>query len=177
MTLSSHQSARQGTDEWLTSPEIIAALGPFDLDPCSPGARRPWDTAARHFSSEDDGLSQPWVGRVWLNPPFGRAALPWMRRMVRHGRGVALLPARTETALFFECVWSAASAVLFLRGRPHFHYVDGRRASANSGAPICLISYGEDDARALFASGLAGYCTRIDTAANSGHPIRHVPTD
>lgn len=23
-------------DEWLTPPEIVEALGPFDLDPCSP---------------------------------------------------------------------------------------------------------------------------------------------
>ena len=46
-------------DEWLTPPAIIAALGPFDLDPCSP-IHRPWDTAKRHFTRLDDGLSMPW---------------------------------------------------------------------------------------------------------------------
>lgn len=38
MSLSSHQSARMKNDEWLTPPEIVRALGPFDLDPCSPPA-------------------------------------------------------------------------------------------------------------------------------------------
>jgi hypothetical protein len=31
-----HRPYRGQTDEWLTPPEIIAALGQFDLDPCSP---------------------------------------------------------------------------------------------------------------------------------------------
>jgi hypothetical protein len=40
---------RGATDDWLTPPDIIAALGPFDLDPCSPETR-PWDTAAKHYT-------------------------------------------------------------------------------------------------------------------------------
>ena len=35
------------------------------------------------------------------------------------------------------------------KGRPHFHYVTGERAPANSGAPIALIAYGQDNAEAL----------------------------
>lgn len=31
--------------EWLTPPDILRALGPFDLDPCAP-VNRPWDMAA-----------------------------------------------------------------------------------------------------------------------------------
>lgn len=144
-------------DEWLTPPHILRALGSFDLDPCAP-VNRPWPMAADHFTVKDNGLLRPWHGRVWLNPPFGREATRWMRRMVAHGNGVALLPARTETAMFFECVWSAADAVLFLEGRPHFHHVDGTRADFNSGAPIVLIAYGEANAAALVSSGLPG-CT------------------
>ena len=153
MSLSSHQSARMKNDERLTPPEIVAALGAFDLDPCSPVVR-PWDTAEKHFTVEDDGLVQPWSGRVWCNPPFGREAVKWLRRMVEHGNGVALIPARTETAMFYEAVWGAADAVLFIQGRPHFHYVDGRRAPANSGAPICLVAYGVANVAALERSGL-----------------------
>lgn len=153
MSLSSHQSARMLNDEWITPPEIVSACGSFDLDPCSPIVR-PWDTARQHFTKEDDGLSQVWLGRVWCNPPFGREAIKWMRRMVQHGNGVALIPARTETVMFYETVWGAADAVLFIQGRPHFHYVDGRRAAANSGAPICLIAYGMHNVAALSNSGL-----------------------
>jgi hypothetical protein len=141
------------SDEWLTPPEIVRACGSFDLDPCSPIVR-PWDTAARHFNINDDGLAQPWEGRVWCNPPFGREAIKWLRRMADHSNGIALIPARTETVMFYETVWGRADAVLFVRGRPHFHYVDGRRAPANSGAPICLVAYGMHNVAALACSNL-----------------------
>jgi hypothetical protein len=142
-----------GTDEWLTPPEILAKLGAFDLDPCSP-INRPWDTARRHYTVTDDGLSKEWFGRVWMNPPFGREATRWMKKMAEHRNGIALIPARTETAMFYESVWTRADAVLFLKGRPHFHRVDGSRASFNSGAPICLVAYGQRNHAALLNSNL-----------------------
>ena len=148
------------TDEWLTPPEILARLGVFDLDPCAPILeRRPWSTAAHHFTIEDDGLSLNWHGRVWMNPPFGREAIKWMRKLKQHGEGIALIPARTETAMFYETVWGHADAVLFIEGRPHFYRADGTRAPFNSGAPICLIAYGEANVNALFRSGL-GFLVR-----------------
>lgn len=156
MSLSAHQSAKMKNDEWLTPPELLAVLGKFDIDPCAP-VTPPWRTATTHFSKSDDGLSMPWKGRVWLNPPFGREAVKWLRRLLEHGNGIALIPARTETAMFFECVWGGADAVLFLKGRPHFHRVDGSRAPFNSGAPICLIAYGLLNAKILRNSGL-GHC-------------------
>lgn len=153
MGLSAHQSAAMGTDEWLTPPAILAALGPFDLDPCAPVVR-PWPTAKRHFTVEDDGLLINWHGRVWMNPPFGRRAIKWMRKLAAHGNGIALIPARTETAMFYETVWPLASGILFIKGRPHFHLVDGSRASFNSGAPIALVAYGRHNLESLRASGL-----------------------
>lgn len=157
-TMGSHQSANARTHTWLTPPYIIEALGPFDLDPCAAPAPRPWSTAAVHWTREDQSLHREWTGRVWLNPPFGPEAVvsAFMRRMAAHGRGTALLFARTETKLFFEAVWEKATAVLFMKGRPHFHHQDGRRARANSGAPVSLIAYGQDDADRLASSGIEG---------------------
>ena len=151
--LSSHQSQKAASYEWLTPPELLHALGAFDLDPCAP-LIRPWDTACNHYTMADDGLKMPWVGRVWCNPPFGKYASAWVKRMCEHGNGIVLVPARTETKMFFEYVWGSASGVLFLRSRPHFHYVDGRRAQFNSGAPIALIGYGANNLAALINSGL-----------------------
>jgi len=159
-----HQSAAMLKDEWLTPPELLRKLGPFDLDPCSPVAR-PWDTATRHYTIADDGLSQPWAGRVWCNPPYGLEAARWLARMAEHGRGVALIFARTETAMFFEYVWSRASAVLFLRGRLHFHHVDGTRAAANAGAPSCLVAYGDNDRAILSDCGIAGHYVSLRDGA------------
>lgn len=135
------------------APEILDKLGAFDLDPCAP-IKRPWSTAGVHYTMADNGLVLPWFGRVWLNPPFGKEAATWMRKMADHGNGIALIPARTETAMFYESVWGRADAVCFLRGRPHFHYPDGTRAPFNSGAPICLVAYGVKEADALDRSGL-----------------------
>lgn len=151
-----HQRAFEGrTDEWLTPPEIIRALGTFDLDPCSP-VNRPWNTARKHYTVEDDGLSRIWEGRVWLNPPYGPETGRWLERMAEHEEGIALIFARTETDMFFRWGWEQADAMLFLRGRLHFHYVDGTRAKANAGGPSVLIAYGWTNAFMLRKSGLPG---------------------
>lgn len=148
-----------GTHVWLTPPDIIAALGPFDLDPCAAPEPRPWPTADHHYTEAEDGLSRPWFGRVWCNPPFGSQTSAWLERMAAHGNGIALAFARTDTAMFHEWVFSRADAVLFLAGRPHFYTPAGSRAKGNSGGPICLIAYGTENARLLRDSGIRGAYT------------------
>lgn len=150
-----HQSAAMLRDEWLTPPEIIKALGEFDLDPCMP-VSPPWKTAAQSFSVLDDGLSKPWAGRVWLNPPYGQNTGQWLARLAAHGDGIALIFARTETEMFFEFVWEKAHAILFFQGRLYFHHPDGRRAEANAGAPSCLVAFGERNVAAIEKSGIRG---------------------
>jgi hypothetical protein len=165
-SLSGHQSARMKSEVWLTPPEILKALGTFDLDPCAP-AVRPWDMARDHISLPADGLEAEWRGRVWLNPPFGSKAAAWLRKMKDHGNGIALIPARTETAMFYESVWGGGDAVCFLKGRPHFHRADGTRAAFNSGAPICLVAYGLDNVEALERASL-GVVVRWANTSVSG---------
>ena len=151
------------SDEWLTPPALLAALGTFDLDPCAPIVR-PWPMAKRHFTTIDDGLKQHWGrGRVWCNPPYGRETGRWLHKLADHGHGLALIFARTDTEMFHEYVWHRAHAVLFLRGRIHFHYVDGRRAPSNAGGPSCLVAYGAREAARLAKYKLDGYITHMRT--------------
>jgi phage N-6-adenine-methyltransferase len=154
-SISSHETTASSTDEWLTPPSVIAALGAFDLDPCSPGDRRPWDTAAKHYSLEDDGLRKPWEGRVWLNPPYSSAA-QWMARLAEHNQGTALIFARTETRMWFDHIWPRASGLLFLKGRLRFCYVTGKEAGA-AGAPSVLVAYGARDAEVLSSIPIPGH--------------------
>ena len=159
MTLTSHQRPVRGaTDVWLTPPWVIEQFGPFDLDPCAAPEPRPWSTAARHITLPTDGLSADWGDAfVWCNPPFGPDAAKWLDRMTRHRNGIALVPARTETRWFVSTVWRLADGILFLHGRPHFHYPNGERGKANSGAPICLVAYGPEATRRLAASNAGTY--------------------
>lgn len=163
MSMGGHQSAAMKSDTWLTPPEIIQALGSFDLDPCCPPVM-PWPTATKMLNERDDGLATPWDGRVWLNPPYSREAIKWLRKLAVHGIGTALVFARTETEWFFETVWRKADAILFLEGRIHFHYADGARAKANAGAPSCLVAYGAEDAMRLKSCGIAGHFVNLREA-------------
>lgn len=151
-----HQSPKNKTDVWLTPPEIVQALGKFDLDPCALSSR-PWDSATSHY--HENGLARNWFQRVWLNPPYGAPSIitPWMKKMADHNHGTAIIFARTETDMFHEYVWNRASALLFLRGRLHFHHADGTRARHNAGAPSVLVAYGRDDAAKLFNCQLEGH--------------------
>jgi hypothetical protein len=157
MSLSAHQSPVSQTCDWLTPPEWIKALGPFDLDPCA-SYRQPWRTAS-HEIFVDGGLEYDWYGLVWLNPPYGPPAViePWMDKLASHNDGIACIPARTETRCWFKYVWPVAELILFVKGRPHFHKpITGERAKANSGAPIALIAYGKRAAARLYTSGIDG---------------------
>lgn len=144
-----------GHDEWLTPKHITDSLGPFDVDPCSPGDRRPWDTAKNHYCEAQDGLSMPWFGDVWCNPPYGKETFVWLEKLANHGNGLALIFARTETIGFHAQVWDKASAVFFFKGRLKFCRVDGSTADT-SNAPSCLVAYGDTMVKRIQDSGLAG---------------------
>lgn len=154
-----HHSNRPQTVEWLTPPEVLAALGgadSFDLDPATPPVQ-PWPTAKARYTKADDGLALPWFGRVWLNPPYTSGIIgQWLKRLAQHGQGTTIIFARTETDAFFRHVWEQASGLLFLRGRLNFHYPDGARAKANAGGPTVLCAYGSEDADILAFCGLNG---------------------
>jgi hypothetical protein len=115
-------------DEWYTPSWFWPALGiVFDLDPCSPGSPPSTVPAVRHLTKADNGLAAEWRGSVWLNPPFS-SKRRWYERLVEHGDGIALMPARTETQ-DLQTYMRAAGALLFLKGRIYFER--GHRPGAN----------------------------------------------
>ncbi|PRY90601.1 DNA N-6-adenine-methyltransferase [Mongoliibacter ruber] len=159
--IGSHQSSKMKNDEWLTPPEIINALGPFDLDPCSP-INRPWDTASTHFSKVENGLTKDWFGRVWCNPPYGDQSKVWLEKLAAHKNGIALIFARTETTTFFDWAWEKAYGMLFIRGRLSFYTVEGIKAKANSGGPSVLIAFNESNFNSLIKSGIKGQIINLN---------------
>src|SRR3990167_9356591 len=86
-----------GTDDWYTPTFIFEALGlRFDCDPASPVGGVPWIPVEHYHTEEEDGLTLPWHGLVWLNPPYSSPA-PWLSRLREHGSGVALVPNDSST--------------------------------------------------------------------------------
>ena len=150
-----------GEKTWLTPPEIIDALGPFDLDPCCPPTM-PWRTAEQMVHWPNDGLKVDWTGkRVWCNPPYGRDAVPFLRKMAENKTGgILLIFARTDTAAWQDWIFPHASGVLFLRGRLRFHRPDGTQGETAS-APSALVAYSEQDFARLRESGLRGAFLRV----------------
>lgn len=161
--MAEHESTVGASDEWYTPPEIFAALGlSFDLDPCSPGPDH-WVPAQRVFTRADDGLSQPWFGRVFVNPPFGgrNGHVPWLTRFLCHGDGIAIVRAYTSAGWFHDYV-PQADAVLFPRGKTKFVRPDGS-IGTSPGHGVVLLAMGRDSVEALRGSGLGIFVPRLVT--------------
>ena len=141
-----------GSDDWYTPPYIIEALGlSYDLDPCAPAGGVPWIPAANHYTEENDGLVQPWVGRVWLNPPYSVPWL-WVERLAGHGDGVALVPSDTAAKGFQRWVITAG-VVCFLRDRVTFLQPDNPNVTS-ARFPSVLAAWGNECVRAVKDCGL-----------------------
>lgn len=143
------------TDEWYTPPHIVRALGKFDLDPCAP-VNPPFTLAGHSLTADDDGLSQEWHGRVWCNPPYSQRLMRrFIEKCAAHQNAIALVFARTDTALWQDVIFPNAKAILFLRGRIKFYKADGSQGrEANS--PSALIAFDRDNAKAIADSNLPG---------------------
>ena len=149
-----------GPDEWFTPlPYIDAAravLGNIDLDSATCTFAQSRIKAGQFFTKQDDGLSQPWHGRVWLNPPYSRVA-EFVTKLVQEiGAGnvtaaILLTHNNTDAAWFHEAA-NAASAICFTRGRIRFEQEGGPVESPPQGQ--CFFYYGKDVAsfRKVFTS-------------------------
>jgi len=133
------------TTTWLTPRAWVRALGPFDLDPCTPTAM-PWKTATRMLTEEDDGLATPWPKSdfVFHNPPYGRGQERWMKKAAEHGNGISLVLNRADTQWFREWVLthSATTALLFVEGRVKFCTADGKPSRLTCPVPAIFVAYG-----------------------------------
>lgn len=134
------------TPEWYTPKDIIDrviwVMGGIDLDPCSNSHDAPNVPAAMVFTREDDGLSRPWQGRVYMNPPYGREIGEWtgyLKKQYEAGsvtQAIALLPSRTDTEWFREL---RDYPRCFIWGRLKF-------SGSENGAPFpsMLVYFGRD---------------------------------
>ena len=108
---------------WETPQDLFDKLNAefhFDLDVCALPENAKCE---KYYTPEDDGLSQPWNGICWCNPPYGRTIGKWVQKAYETFAGggtvVMLLPARTDTKWFHEYIYNKAE-IRFIKGRLKF---------------------------------------------------------
>lgn len=76
------------TVEWETPQDFFDRLNEefhFTLDPCCTDENAKCE---KHYTKEQDGLSQDWTGEiVYCNPPYGREMQKWIQKCYEHYMG------------------------------------------------------------------------------------------
>ena len=114
------------TDNWSTPQDFFDKLNDefhFTLDVCADENNHKCE---HYYTKEIDGLSRPWIGTVWCNPPYGRKIGEWVRRaylssQIGSATVVMLLPARTDTRWFHDYIYNKSNTeIRFIKGRLKF---------------------------------------------------------
>ena len=144
----------ESSNEHYTPVRIIDAardvMGGIDLDPASCETAQVRIQAATWYGAKDDGLSQIWGGRIWLNPPYSNRDLDdWVGKLVRHveagdvPEACLLLHASTDTR-YGQTALSHSAAVCFHAGRIRFEGPSAGKGGAQIGQMICYYGANED---------------------------------
>ena len=129
-TTGPHVEQNSGEHEWYTPRDYIeaarAVMGEIDCDPASSASANAIVQATQFYTHDDNGLAQPWQGRVWMNPPYAHLLVDqFCERLAAHvstGRvteAVVLVNNATETRWFARLA-AVASAICFPLGRVRF---------------------------------------------------------
>ena len=111
------------TVEWLT-PQFVMdfanqAYGTHTLDAAATDENH---LCQYWYTEEDDALTRPWNGNVWLNAPYGRQLGKWIDKAISeilagNAHGVTLLlPARMDT-IWMHKLLKHGQEFWFIQGR------------------------------------------------------------
>ena len=109
---------------WSTPQSLFNSLDEEFHFTCDVCANEENNKCPRYFSEELNGLTQPWIGMCWMNPPYGREIGKWVRKAWESSRYkyckgvVCLLPARTDTSWWHD--YCMKGEIRFIRGRLKF---------------------------------------------------------
>lgn len=147
-----HVGHNSGDSEWFTPEPYIksarAVMGDIDLDPGSTAEANEVIGATMFYGEADDGLSKPWQGRVWMNPPYARPLIDnFCAKLTEEyaagnvTQACVLVNNATETG-WFHTLLEVASAVCFHRQRIRFWHP--RKESATPLQGQTILYFGEN---------------------------------
>ena len=152
-------------DDWYTPSQYIEAarkvMGSIDLDPASCHDAQQTVRAKQYYvykSEDDNGLTKPWSGNVWINPPFSNV-LPFAEKLISHlvesgevTQAIVLTNNNTDT-LWWHKMAELATGVCFTKGRISFYDTYGETSAPTNGQTFFYFG----DNRHGFVSEFFGY--------------------
>lgn len=134
--------------EWFTPSEYIeaarAVMGSIDTDPASCIEANKVVQAGTFYTVAEDGLSLPWRGNVFCNPPYN---MPWIQRFIDKaiaeygagnvGQAIVLTNNSTDTGWFHSLL--SRCPVCLTRGRVRFWGADGDTLATRQGQAIFYL--------------------------------------
>ena len=120
------------SDDYYTPKWLFETMGiEFDLDVACPPEGPLFTPAKRFYTQETNGLTSPWDGRVFMNPPYSKPN-DWVMKFIEHANGIALLP--FAKSKWCQALWDSEASMVYVRA------VTFERSDANviSQAPFSL---------------------------------------
>jgi ParB family chromosome partitioning protein len=131
-------------------------MGGIDLDPASSEIANRTVKAKIIFTAEDDGRTQTWRGRVWMNPPYAQPLMNDFAEAVTSKyesgeikQACVLVNNATETQ-WFQRMLSVASAVCFPKSRIKFLDPQGKPGAPLQGQAIIYMGKNVSAFKAAF---------------------------
>jgi phage N-6-adenine-methyltransferase len=149
-------------NEWYTPIQYIEAarivLGQFDLDPASNPLANETVCAHKFFTKEDDGLSKPWIGKLWLNPPYGKECREFVGKLITEyssgnvEEAILLVNANSTDTAWFQPLWD--HLICFTNHRINFYQADGVEKNGSTHGSV-FVYLGRN--RDLFAKTFSAF--------------------
>lgn len=144
-----HVANNSGNNEWYTPAKYIdlarEVMGGIDCDPATSEIANQTVKAKTIFTAENDGLTQTWRGRVWMNPPYAQPLMSDFAEAVSAKfesgeieQACILVNNATETQWFQRMV-SVANAVCFPKSRIKFLDLQGKPGAPLQGQAIIYM--------------------------------------
>jgi phage N-6-adenine-methyltransferase len=152
--LRAHIARSTGNDEWYTPIQFVEAartvLGGFDVDPASNDIAQKAVKAGTFFTKQDNGLGKPWLGRIWLNPPYSRQLIgKFIDKLLAeldsgHTTAAILLVNAQTDAAWFQRALLRAAAVAFPEKRIRFLRPNGKPSEHGPLQGQAFLYFGAD---------------------------------